>query len=457
MPLAQLRRLPARNRTCHVPQRLMGAAFGVFALVVSASTAAAADFVSGAALGEANLVKYWQLQLPLDPGQELQRAYLVDDQVYACTTDGYVFAIHARTGALRWVQPVTQSRYVIPRPCHVGNTVVFALPPEIRVFNRTFGDPIKRVSLRFPADSPPSTDGVRVFLGGVDRRMHAFDTENYFEAWKVLTEGQVTSAAAFYGENLYFASQDGRVYACNSAEKTLAWKSATFGPITADLVATEDGVFVASRDRSLYLFDVIYGQTRWRVRFSGSLYEAPVVIGDIAYQYCPLDGVVAINVDEFDEEKRVRWRLPNGRMTLTSDADYTYVLTRDETIAVVGRQVAHSIPAPGLIMPMPDVTNMSIILAGVDGRIFCARPADAPYLRAEEVQASLRAGGATPGSEPSSQPVAGDREFDPAEEAIRQAQEVIRRSLIGGKPGGPAPGGRSKVTREYGRGGSGGG
>jgi hypothetical protein len=40
----------------------------------------AGDFVDSSALHAAGLVKYWQLPLPLQPGQELGFSYLVDDQ-----------------------------------------------------------------------------------------------------------------------------------------------------------------------------------------------------------------------------------------------------------------------------------------------------------------------------------------------------------------------------------------
>lgn len=433
--------------------------------ICSAATAQSdrGDFISSSALSELKLVKYWQLQLQLEPTQSLQSAYLVDDQIYACTTDGYVFAIHARTGALRWIQEITESGYKIPRPCHYGNSAAFVLPPEIRVFNRQFGDPLERRKLRGPAASPPVSDGERIYFGGVDRRLYAFGTDNLFERWKVLTEGQLSSGPAIFGDYLYFASEDGRVYACRRANKVLQWKAGTYAPITADLLATEDGVYVASRDHSLYLYDILFGQVRWRVRLSGPLYEPPVVAGEMAYQFSPRDGVVAIHVPVFEfAEERIAWKLRNGRSALTADEQYAYVLMMDETVAVVAKEsgeVRATIAAPGMQIPLPDPATTSLMMCSLDGRIFCARPADAPYVRAEEVQEALRA---------TSQPAEGDQATSrpatsqPAEsvdadvaalKALRDAAEAARRTTLSGREGGPAPGGRSKVSKDYGKGG----
>ena len=67
------------------------------------------------------------------------------------------------------------------------------------------------------------------------------------------------------------------------------------GPITADLAVDDNGVYVASRDHSLYLLDPAFGGLRWRARFSGPLYEPPVVTADTAFQFCAEDGLAAIN------------------------------------------------------------------------------------------------------------------------------------------------------------------
>jgi len=79
--------------------------FAAVIVIAVAATAALAqpggDFLPADQLEAAGLAKFWQLRLPLEPGQRLRDVYLVDDQLYACTEDGYVFVIHAYTGTLR--------------------------------------------------------------------------------------------------------------------------------------------------------------------------------------------------------------------------------------------------------------------------------------------------------------------------------------------------------------------
>lgn len=425
--------------------RIRDLSLAIFTLA-NVGTAAAQDYLAPGPLSAAKLGKSWQLQVQLDPGQTITRAYFADDQIYLGTNDGYVFAIYARTGTLRWIEPITSGGYPVPRPCHVGDRAVFVMPAEVRVFNRQFGEALARRELEFPAGGPAVGDGTRIFFGGLDRRLYALGVKDLFEDWKILTEGQITAAPAIFADYLYFASEDGRVYSCNRENKKFQWRASTFAPITADLIATEEGVYAASRDNSLYLLDILFGQVRWRARLSGPLYEPPVITKGTAYQYCPNDGVVAINTEQIlDEDKRIRWRFRDGRTALADDDKFAYVLTESQKLAVLDREsgeVRHSIEAGGFTFGLPDPATQSLIIASQQGHLFCARPIDAPYIRAEDVRAALRSADSQPTSAPAAEAVA---------EATSQPAQVEEAD----KPKGPVVGGRSKVSREYGKGGSG--
>ncbi|MFQ5807263.1 MAG: PQQ-binding-like beta-propeller repeat protein, partial [Phycisphaerae bacterium] len=367
------------------------------------------DYIDSAALHEAGLVKFWQLGLPLQEGQEIADAYLVDDQIYLATRDGYVYAIHAPTGANRWKKQVTTAGYQIRRPCHAGRVTVFVLPPAIVQYDRYSGRPIGSFGTRFPTGSAAMSDGIRFYVGGIDQRIYAFYLDQDFENWKARARGQILSRPALLGKYLYFAGDDGTVYACVAENKRFYWRSRTVGSITADLAVDDNGVYVASRDHSLYLLDPALGGLRWRTRFSGPLYEPPVVTPEVVFQYCPDDGVAAINTGTVGVEKRVRWILPRGRKLLTVDERVAYVLSRDETILIArldDGQILHMIPAPGFTMPMSSPGDPALYVASKDGRIFCARKRGAPLVRADDVRAAMQSP-----QEPKDQPTepAGER------------------------------------------------
>jgi len=413
-------------------------------LLASAATARGqADFLSSAELHQAGLVKSWQLQLPLAAGQQVADSYLVDDQIYVTTQDGFVYAVDAATGALRWLNRVTRGGYRILRPCHAGERVIFITPAELTQFGRYDGGPIRQFLFRFPAGSPPVSDGTFFYVGGINRRVYAFPLDWEFEAWKAGAAGQVLGQPALFGGHLFFASEGGDIYSCVAGNKQREWAVQVRGSVTADLVVDDNGVYVACRDRSLYLFDSATGGRRWRARLSSPLYEPPFATPDVAYQFSADDGLVAIHTGAVPSEARIRWRLPEGRMALAVDPRFVYVLSRDQKLLVVRSadgKVQHSVAATGFALGMPSPGGSGIFLASTDGRLFCARQRGAALVAARDVRRAL--GQAAPLAEPAAAPsaVASAPAAPPAAARAPAGAQLVRRAIIGGK---------SKVTKQF--------
>jgi outer membrane protein assembly factor BamB len=200
----------------------------------------------------------------------------------------------------------------------------------------------------------------------------------------------------------------------------------------------EEGVYVASRDQSLYLVDLGFGQVRWRARFAGPLYEPPVVIGGIAYQHTPAEGLAAVDARVVGApEERIRWRLAQGRTALTGHAGVVFVLTTAADLLAVDAKsgdVQTVVPAVGFTLGVPAPETAAVYLASPDGRVFCARVRGTTPPTAQDVLSAVRPAGATAtvaGPGPTTRPAA--QTDDP----------------LSSKRRGPAVGGRSEVSRTY--------
>ncbi len=417
----------------------MSAGIAVLFLLTAMSSAAEPDYLPADALHAAGLTKFWQVPLPLERDQRLQHVYLVDDALYLGTNDGYVFALHAHTGVLRWLQPVTRSGYALRRPCHVGDRVVFVTPADLQIYDRLTGDPLTRHDLRFSAGSAVVTDGKQLFIGGMDRRLYALDAATQFVEWKVLTNAAILSTPVVHNDLIYFASDAGTVYASTpNLSRRLRWQFQAFERVTADLLVRDEGVYVASRDQSLYLLDLGFGQVRWRARFAGPLYEPPVVLAGVAYQHVPAEGLAAVDAAIVGApEERIRWRLPLGRVALAGHAGAVYVLTTAANLLAVDAKSGDAqtvIPAPGFTLGVPAQETAAVYLAAPDGRVFCARVRGATPPTAQDVLSAVRPAGTTPvavGPAPTTRPAV-------------QADDPLST-----KRRGPPVGGRSEVSRTY--------
>lgn len=433
-----------------MPRRSLSA---IVSLAVLLSAAApAATYVDLDSLRQAGMTQYWQLQLPLAPGQQVADVYLVDEHLYACTVDGFVFSVDARTGTVLWLKRVTTGGYRIEAPCHAGDRVIFVTPAEMRQYDRHYGDAIRSLKFEFPAGSPAVCDGSRYIVGGIDQRFYAFrvDWNNArdnefgdFPVWKVATRGQVVSRPALFGDYVAVASDDGRIYACRSIDKGGMWITGLGTSVTADLAADEKGVYVACRDQSLYMLEVNTGKQIWRERLGAPLSEPPVLTADRAYQFSEADGVVSIaSTTQFDGD-RTQWKLAQGRSLATVVGNHGLFLARDGGLLDVRLSDGNvrSTIATDLVIAIPVPSQPWLYLASPDGRIFCARPVGTPTLLATDVRAAQ-----IPNRTEETAVAAATTQ--PAADAATSQPAATPSAGAAGKTG-PTIGGKSKVSREF--------
>ena len=419
----------------------------VVALTAAGIAAGGADYVASSELNDAGLIKHWQFQVPLDPGQRVTDVYLVDDQLYVCTRDGCAFAVHAYSGALRWMRQVTQGGYRLSRPVHFGRQVIFVTPGELVAYDRVYGDGLERRWVTGLGATAPAADAKSFYTGGSRKRIYSFSGKDLSSEWEVICSDRVVGQMAVHEGLLYFATIDGQVYAVKPVQRTAVWAQfpRTSGDVAAGVAVSSAGVFVPSHDRSLWLFDPTYGNEIWRTRLSAPLDETPVVFDEIAYQFNDADGVVAIKIREPDDQQRILWKVRGARHVVTETDDFVYLLTRDQTLAVVQReegQVVREIATPGLSMTTPVVGDTALYLFGEDGRIFCAKQKGERFPRWDDVVAALSPDGSEAAEDADSAeivaeaieaPAAAEAEPEPVEDPLIALERASRGKPIGGK------------------------
>lgn len=412
--------------------------------IPAARAQAEPDYIPNDAWQRVDMRKFYQFRLPLQPDQQVQNAYLIDDALYVTASNGYVYALHAPTGILRWFTQVTTADYEVTRPAHLQTRVVFSLPPKSQQYLRVDGRPIRKIDYRFPAASPPTSDGFFFFVGGLNNRLYAFNPEVPWETWKVLTTGSVRAAPAYYDDTLYYATDRGVVYAARSVDRDYVGINRTFGPVVASPLANESGVFVASRDRSLYAFDLRLRGRQWRARFQSPLVDSPVLAADTIFQYSRADGLAAINLEVFGVDERIRWMRPDGLALLTTDDRYAYVFCQDSKIKACRLDtgvVEHTIEAPGFEFTVASTNDPAIFLVSRDGRIYCARKKNVPLPTPEQMRLALA--GVTGGVPVMEQPAA-DEDDD-----VAAAPDEDEDPLASPRRGAPV-GGTSKISKGFG-------
>lgn len=190
---------------------------------------------------------------------------VVGDAAYIGSGDQSVYALDARTGALRW-------RFA-------AGDVVHATPAVV--------------------------DGV-VFVGSWDRYVYAIDAATGRERWRytsgvdtvIYNQVGIASSAAVTSGMVFVGGRDGRFHAMDAATGAPRWTHDNRGGWTIGSPAVRDGVvyFATSDGRKFKALDAATGALRFELANPAISFSSPTLAGDVAF-YGTSDGWVrAVNV-----------------------------------------------------------------------------------------------------------------------------------------------------------------
>ena len=209
--------------------------------------------------------------------------------LYAGSSDHFLYALDATSGALRWKFDAGSA--ISSSPAIDGGIVYFQNYDNV-VYGLDAATGAVRWKVATGANvampwgyesgdfwmSSPTIAGERILVGGGDTYLYALDRATGTIAWKAKTGGRIRSTAAVSGDTAYVGSDDGCLYAFNLADgvQKFAFKTAgadldsgKFGydrrSIRSSPAVSGGAVFFGARDGSIYAIDATTGTQRWHV------------------------------------------------------------------------------------------------------------------------------------------------------------------------------------------------
>lgn len=124
------------------------------------------------------------------------------------------------------------------------------------------------LEVRSRARATPVVDLGRgvVYVGGLDRGLHALRISDGTELWRFEMLGDCEGSAVLADGVLYLGSNDGAMYAIDAETGALRWRFATVAEVTRRAVVTEDSVYFANADDTVFALNRSGGTQRWRYR-----------------------------------------------------------------------------------------------------------------------------------------------------------------------------------------------
>jgi len=132
------------------------------------------------------------------------------------------------------------------------------------------------------------TDEARLYAGGEDGALRAFDKRDGKMAWRYEAGSAIASNAAVDDLRVYIQARDGSVHAVDKASGERVWRFVTQGERRWDYwdyylstPAVDDRqVYFGSGDHYVYALDKRSGQLRWKVETGNIVHGEPAVSGE---------------------------------------------------------------------------------------------------------------------------------------------------------------------------------
>ena len=190
---------------------------------------------------------------------------------------GYVYALATSDGDEIWPVPSRTAGQIFGSPAVEGDHIYVADDKGIvYAFETQSGERIweRKVSDKRFWSTPAVADGV-VYIGGMDKRLHALDAKTGEPKWPTPFKagGAIASRPLILGGLVYVGAFDGKIHAIDRATGKEQASFSADNWVWNDAIAQDDTIYVASLSGSIYALRADDLTELWRYPASGS--DAP--------------------------------------------------------------------------------------------------------------------------------------------------------------------------------------
>lgn len=290
-----------------------------------------------------------------------------NDRLYVQTSNSMLTCFDAETGKRLWATRLGAADTYSYPPSFSGDLAFCAQGLMIYAIRKSSGDIAWELPLPSTPSTSPSSDDVRLYIGGVDGCLYAFDYRKITELtqkgmmpryaytalnWRYKTDKPITSAAISNGRLAAFASLNGSLYSVTTEDRELIFQFASSATVSAPVVRYRDWLLVASEDFNFYSVHIDNGRKGWQFPAGAPIRKAPVVIRDDVYIAPERAGLYRINA----ATGASLWWARTSEQFLAASPDKIYTRDRTNNLLVLARSDGATLKR----MPMPSFPHMMV-------------------------------------------------------------------------------------------------
>ena len=343
-------------------------------LLSSALFANQPQIVSEKLLNYNHLKTAWINNLVLGKGEDVEKLFVMDEDIYVLTSHNTLFCLSKKSGMIRFVMSVAAKGLPVFEPKLHENRLFLIAANNLLVIDTDIGVRLHKQRIKFSVTAAAVPNAAFLYIAGMDKRLHAMDREARFQQFAVAAadDPMITSVVAT-DSYVVFSTEKGNIVSIPSGGPKKRWQYDAVGEISAPLVLRDSKLYAAGRDTNLYKLNAQTGMLDWLVRTESALITKPRVTGTTVYQYAQSKGLYAVNI----ADGKVVWLLENGVDLLAENGSKAYVATNDGMCAVMDNRSGeklYSINFSRVSNFAANTLDSAMYLLDNAGQIVCIKP-----------------------------------------------------------------------------------
>jgi outer membrane protein assembly factor BamB len=340
------------------------------------------DIVSPELLDQAGFRRDWQIQLPLEPLEQVERLNVFGNYLYVLTDQNFFFCIDRNTGAIRTLLQIATAGLPVLPPLYFEKNSAFLVGQELKIFNPVTGQITRTMKL---AQMDGSRGGIAqnskfVYICGSDNRLYAFTADEGVSVFTVTADNDsAIHSVLATDEMVWFGTAAGNIVAIDPTSPRKIWQFNLSGKMEIPPVLDVDGGFIyaGGLDTKLYKINAAKGlpAPAWETPFfAGGPIRDPLILGKTCvYVYTINTGLHAVD----KQTKKEIWDLLRDCAVLSEKDSRSYVYVQPGILSVMdnvtGKEVL-SVNIAGVDRFAVNMTDSKVYLADKNGRVLAATP-----------------------------------------------------------------------------------
>jgi len=326
-------------------------------------------------LERANLEIRWQHDLPLVKSESLNRLFLIEDRLYALTSQNYLFSLNRNSGGMVFGTSLAAPGLVVPGFRLYDDGLIAAIGNELVEIDPNTGQRMLSRGVDFGLSCLPAGNTSFFYIPGADGRIRVIRRSDVVKLFEVAAPSRSSITSVIASDDLVvFSTTAGEVVAIAPDSPKRLWQFNAGGRIIGPLVRDGRMILAASEDTYVYNLDA-KPATRpiWKHQTAAILNKAPRVTRQYVYQYVNTKGLTAID----KVAGTLVWQVPDGLDILAEAPGKAYVFKEKGELVVMdslaGKKL-YSVNVTPASLYAANLTDSKIYLADKKGRVVCLRP-----------------------------------------------------------------------------------